>query len=214
MRTVYIIDSNYPKDHYVDRADGPIAQQILKALGIRADLRMALDREYFKKAVTRATAAGCDVLHISCHGDKDGVGLCNDDPDNEEAPQGYEWEEFVGLFQGKYEPPEALVMSACCGAASGLGHAFAKAKKRPSIIIGSRDKRFAADYVAAWSLLYRAFKRSGIHQEVAQEVLEAICAVVDKNFRYLRWSDEKQRYLQYPSAGKLYEVREKKKKAK
>jgi len=35
MRTVYIIDSNYPKDHYLDRADGPIAQQILKALGIR-----------------------------------------------------------------------------------------------------------------------------------------------------------------------------------
>jgi len=46
---------------------------------------MALDREYFKKAVTRATAAGCDVLHISCDGDENGIGLCNDDPDNEEA---------------------------------------------------------------------------------------------------------------------------------
>jgi hypothetical protein len=210
MRKVFVIDSNYPNDHYLDRADGSIAQAILKALGIRADLRLALDRECFKKAVTRATARGCDVLHISCHGDKDGIGLCNDDPDNPEAPQGYEWDEFVGLFQGKYEPPEALVMSACCGAASGLGHAFAKVEKRPSIIIGSRDKRYPADYVAAWSLLYRAFKKSGIDQEVAQEVLEAICAVVHKNFRYLRWSKERKRYLQYPGTDRLYKVSEKK----
>jgi len=101
-------------------------------------------------------------------------------------------------------------MSACCGAASGLGRAFAKAKKRPSIIIGSRDKRPPADYVAAWSLLYRAFRRSGIDQEVAQKVLEAICAVVHKNFRYLRWSEKKQRYLQYPGTGKRYRVRKRK----
>jgi len=32
LKKVFIIDSNYPKDHYLDRADGPIAQQILKAL--------------------------------------------------------------------------------------------------------------------------------------------------------------------------------------
>jgi hypothetical protein len=75
MRKVFIIDSNYPEDHYLDRADGVIAQHILKAHNIRADLRLALVREYFEAAVHRALKDGCDVLHISCHGDVDGIGL-------------------------------------------------------------------------------------------------------------------------------------------
>ena len=114
MKTVYIIDSNYPVDHYLDRADGAITQNILKALGIKADLRLALDREYFKKAVTRATKAGCNVLHISTHGDEDGILVCTDSNDpRSKLPQGYIWKEFVGLFQGPFDAPDALVMSAC-----------------------------------------------------------------------------------------------------
>jgi hypothetical protein len=205
MRTVYIIDSNYPKDHYQDRADGAIAQHILKALGIRADLRLALDREYFKKAVTRATKAGCDVLHISTHGDEDGIAICND-ISGTKLPQGYEWDEFVNLFQGPYNAPTALVMSACNGASIKLARAFSKVKKRPNIIIGSIDDRYPADYVAAWALLYRRFKRYGIDRETAKQAIEDICAVVHENFRYLRWDDERERYLRYPGIGTRFDI--------
>ncbi|WLA63791.1 hypothetical protein [Bradyrhizobium diazoefficiens] len=205
MKTVYIIDSNYPEDHYADRADGAVAQYILKALNIRADMRLALNREHFESAVHRALKAGCDVLHISCHGDDDGIGMTDDDPDIA-SRGGILWPDFVNLFQGRYDPPQALVMSACCGASSNLGRAFTRADKRPGMIIGSTDKRPHSDYVAAWALLYRRFRRKGIEKEQAQEVLEQICAAVHRNFRYLRWDEERERYLRYPGLDQRFEV--------
>ncbi len=205
MPTVFIIDSNYPKDHYLDRSDGAAAQKILSTLNIKADIRLALDREYFRKAVNRALKRKCDVLHISCHGDNEGIGLCSDDPDSSQ-PMGFSWDEMAGLFQGHDHSPKALVMSACCGAASGIGKAFEKVEKRPKIIIGSTDERYIYDYVAAWALLYRSFKKSGITRDAAQKVLQEICAVVHENFRYLRWDDERSHYRTYPGTGAQYEV--------
>jgi hypothetical protein len=207
LRTVYIIDSNYPEDHFLDRADGVIVQHILKALGIRADLRLALDRDHFRRAVTRATKAECDVLHISTHGDEKGIAICND-VRGSRLPQGFEWAEFVRLFQDSYDAPAALVTSACNGASSGLARAFSRVEKRPKIIIGSTDERYPADYVAAWALLYRSFKRAGIDRDAAQRVLEDICAVVHRNFRYLRWDDERERYLRYPGTDTRFDVME------
>lgn len=184
MKKVYVIDSNYPEDHYFERADGIITQHVLRALGIRANLKLALDRERFRKAVVRATKAGCDVLHVSTHGNDEGLAVCSVDRDSED--QGFEWPEFVGMFQGPHAPPQVLAMAACEGASSKLAKEFAKASKRPTIIVGSTDKRYPADYVAAWTLLYRHFKRSGVNRGSAQKVLDQICAVVHPNFRYYR----------------------------
>jgi len=205
MKTVYIIDSNYPADHYAERADGIVAQHILKALGIQTDLRLALDREHFRKAVRRALRQGCDVLHISTHGDDDSIAVCNDHPGSG-LPEGFHWDEFVSLFQGRYDAPTALVMSACNGASTRLAQAFAAARNRPKIIIGSSDERYPADYVAAWALLYRRFKRKGIKRGVAQRALADISAAVHKNFRYLRWDDGRKRYLRYPGTGARFDI--------
>jgi hypothetical protein len=205
LKKVYVIDSNYPEDHFLERADGIIVQHVLRALGIRADLKLALDRDHFRKAIVRATKAGCDVIHVSTHGNEDGIAVCNDIRGSR-LPQGFEWPEFVELFQGHDEPPGALVMAACNGASSKLAKAFSNVPKRPKIIIGSTDERYPADYVAAWALLYRRFKRSGINRDAAQEVLEQICAVVHKNFRYFRWDEERERYLRYPGTGQRFDV--------
>lgn len=202
---VYIIDSNYPEDHYSEKADGIVAQHILKALGVAADLRLALDKEHFGKAVTRALENGCDVLHVSTHGNDESIAVCNDQRGSG-LPEGFDWDEFVSLFQGPHQPPKALVMSACAGASIALGQAFARAEKRPRIIIGSSDDRYPADYVAAWALLYRLFKQKGIKRSVAQRALADIGATVCPSFRYLRWNDERKRYLQYPGRNTRFEV--------
>ena len=199
MRKVFIVDTNYPEDFYADRADGAIAQQIFKALGIKADLRLALDRKHFDKAVHRACRYRCDVLHVCCHGDKDGIGLCND-------RKGFAWDHFVELFEN--HAPKAIVMSACCGASDDLANAFAEAPLRPEIIIGSSDERYPTDYVAAWGLLYRRFDRSGITKQAAQRVLADICATVNPSFRYLRWDENAARYRKFPGGGRNYEVTE------
>lgn len=205
MKKVYVIDSNYPEDHFSERADGIIVQHVLRALGIRADLKLALDRDHFRKAITRAIKASCDVIHVSTHGNKHGIAVCND-VRGSGLRQGFEWPDFVELFQRPDEPPQVLVMAACNGASSNLAKAFSNVPKRPKIIIGSTDARYPADYVAAWALLYRHFKRSGINRDAAQAVLEDICAVVHKNFRYLRWDENRERYLRYPGLGRRFDV--------
>ena len=205
MKKVYVIDSNYPADHYAERADGVVAQHILKALGIRADLRLALDRKHFRKAVRRALRKGCDVLHISTHGDANSIAICSDQPGGGN-PEGFAWDEFVGLFQGRHEAPTALVISACNGTARGLARAFRAAGRRPKIIIGSSDGRYPADYVAAWAILYRRFKRGGIRRKVARRALADITAVVHPNFRYLRWDEGRQTYLHYPGISARFDV--------
>jgi hypothetical protein len=205
LKKVYVIDSNYPVDHFFERADGIIVQHVLRALGIRADLKLALDRDHFRKAVVRAIKAECDVVHVSTHGNEHGIAVCND---ISQLPQGFDWPEFVGLFQGPGRPPQALVMAACNGATSNLAKAFSNVPKRPKIIIGSTDERYPADYVAAWALLYRRFKHSGIKRDAAREVLQQICAVVHENFRYLRWDEKRGRYLRYPGTGQQFDVLE------
>ncbi|MBY0250376.1 MAG: hypothetical protein K2X54_03175, partial [Methylobacterium organophilum] len=67
-------------------------------------------------------------------------------------------------------------------------------------------KSCIAHYVAAWALLYRRFKRSGIDRDAAQQALEDICAVVHKDFRYLRWDDGRERYLRYPGLHARFDV--------
>jgi hypothetical protein len=205
MKKVYIVDSNYPEDHFGDRADGVTALHILKALGINADLRLALDREHFRLAVTLALKARCDVLHVSTHGNAEGIATCNDVRGSGRA-EGFLWEEFVGLFQDSHQAPTALVMSACNGASAGLAEAFTSANSRPKLIIGSTDKRYPADYVAAWALLYRHFKTSGIDRAGAQAALKAICASVHRKFLYWRWDDERRRYLRYPGSGSRFDI--------
>ena len=41
---------------------------------------------------------------------------------------------------------------------------------------------------------------------ICATVMAWICAAVNENFRYLRWDDDKERYLSYPGKGALFEV--------
>ncbi|MFT8518981.1 hypothetical protein [Acetobacter syzygii] len=104
--------------------------------------------------------------------------------------------------------PPVLVMSACCGASSGIAKAFAKQKKHPQIILGSQKALSFSEYAAAWSILYHRFQSDNLDRNTAQLALKQIVAVVDKSFRYLRWDNEKEKFLQYPVSGKSYTVSE------
>ncbi|MCF6125689.1 hypothetical protein EN962_03675 [Mesorhizobium sp. M7A.F.Ca.CA.001.09.2.1] len=191
MNTVHIIDCHNANDYFADRQEGPIVQHLLKAVNIRAELHMALNRTKFGEAVVRAMEAECDVLHIAGHGNGDGIASSS-------GRSGLLWADFVKMFQGSHPAPKILVMSTCCGASSGLGRAFSRSINRPKLIIGSSDARYFDDYVAAWALLYRRLNCKDIDIEAMQQVLDEICAVVDKSFRYLGWDDERERYVRYP----------------
>jgi hypothetical protein len=49
---VFIIESSYPKDFYNQRLDGLVAQNLLNTMAIPNELKLAVDREFFEKAIS------------------------------------------------------------------------------------------------------------------------------------------------------------------
>lgn len=119
---VFIVESSYPEDFYRQKLDGIAAQGILNILSIRNELRFALDWEHFEKAISDAKAQNSTVIHLSCHGDEDGIALANNFQPS--------WNKFADLFQQNKWCPKALVMSACCGATRGIRDAFKNKPKK------------------------------------------------------------------------------------
>ena len=195
-----IIESSYPEDFYHNRLDGNSVSGLLYTMRIENKLRYVLDFEHFKKALEECAEGRFEVLHISCHGGEDGIALAdNVQPD---------WNEFCGAFQDMDYVPPVLVMSACCGASSGIAQAFARQEKHPKIILGSQKALTYSQYAAAWSILYHRFQSGKLNRDTAQLALKQIVAVVDKSFRYLRWDGEKKKFLHYPCSGKSYTILE------
>lgn len=199
--SVLIIESSYPKDFYNRQLDGIAAQGLLNILEIRNQLRMVLNLKYFNEALHEAKRDGFHVIHLSCHGDKDGIALANNCQPT--------WADFAKLFLESDFAPQALVMSSCCGAASGIGDAFAEsAKKRPEIIFGSKDKRTYGEYAVAWALLYHQFLAGGVTKPSAQMALKQISATVGDTFLYRRWDSRLKKYRMFPRKGAKYKVQE------
>ena len=61
---VFIIESSYQRIFYKHQLDGIAAQGILNILGIRNELRFALDREHFEKAIADAKIQNCTVVGL------------------------------------------------------------------------------------------------------------------------------------------------------
>jgi hypothetical protein len=195
---VLIIESASPDDFYDDQLDGNSTSQLLRLLNINFEMRIALDERRLCRALKFATEGNFDVIHLSCHGDKDGIQLAN--------RASIDWDPLAALFQKYKAHPRALVMSSCCGAASGIGYAFAKVQLRPNIIFGSTDERYYHDYAVAWAILYRVFLLEGVHRDAAQQALAHINAVVSPKFKYRRWDDTEEKYLIFPGKAATYGV--------
>lgn len=198
MMKVFIIESSYPRDFYLKSLDGASVQGLLNNLRIRNDIRMAIDRSHFRWALGAAARWKASVLHISCHGDENGIALADD--------YRMTWDELSGVFDAYKFCPEALVMSSCCGASRGIGSSFASRQNRPKIIFGSQDKRFYGEYAVAWSILYNLFNVKGVNREVAQLALKQINVVVNPTFVYRRWDEQLMNYRLYPPANTYYEI--------
>jgi hypothetical protein len=196
---VLIIESSYPKDFYNDELDGKSTCELLKLLGASPKLLYALDRSHFQKAIEFAAEHKYEALHISCHGDENGIALTAKKDE-------LEWNEFAACFQKTTRCPDALIMSACCGADSKIGLEFAKVRLRPKIIFGSTDSRSYSQYAVAWALLYRRFMLKGINRDAAQDALSQINAVVHTAFKYRRWDQSSKKYLVFPGKNLRYRV--------
>jgi hypothetical protein len=195
---VLVIESSAPGDFFNDQLDGPSTLQLLNLLGLNAKLRYAINDKTFRRALKEAAADHYNIIHLSCHGNMKGFFLTDGTKQS--------WDEFAQAFQEYKLNPNALVMSACCGASSGIGNAFEIMKLRPEIIFGSTTAQYYDEYAVAWAILYRTFLNEDVTRDAAQQALAYITAVVHSSFRYRRWDDDKERYLSFPSQSSQYGV--------
>jgi hypothetical protein len=157
-----------------------------------------IDHAHFGKAIAAAAKQDFEVIHLSCHGNDDGIALSDDTRLN--------WAEFATIFKTHQCRPLVLVMSTCCGAASGIGDAFRKLTHCPAIILGSTTPLSYADYCVAWAILYRQLPEDGVTRGAAKTAMRKINAVVANQFVYRRWDSKTRKYLYYPSKGRTYSV--------
>ena len=197
---VFIIESNYPSDFYEGKLDGAALKDVLTLMGIDVTLKYVLDIEHFGKAVTECCEGNFDILHISSHGDENGIALADNRCPN--------WQVFAQYFSKQNSCPDALIMAVCCGAASGIGEAMARVENGPEIIFGSTKSLKYVDYLVAWSILYRSFLKFRITKKAARLAMQQITAVIHQSFVYRRWDISRGKYLSYPPKNIKYVISE------
>jgi len=198
---VLVAEASYPKDFYNQTLDGVSAHNLLQTMHVHAEMHLVITPHFLKEAIEKASRENFNIIHLSCHGDDDGidVGLPRKD-------HSLVWSKFVELFQNVEAEVPALVMSTCCGAASGIYKAFSVCKKRPDFIFGSTKELGYSKYAVAWAILYHRMARDGVCRDTARLALEQINAVVDRSFIYRRWSEEEEKYLKWPSSESKFRV--------
>lgn len=180
ISSVLILESQTPAEWYDECREGPILAGILRLLGIDAVVRMCLDREQFTRAI-ETEAINFDVLHISCHGDENGICLTDGSP--------LTWQDLSQMAGGPLHG-KVLVLSSCMSGKPTLAHLFESESRRPGIIIGTLENIDWDKAALAWQLMYK-FLKDG--KDILQS-LRITQEVLQTKLIYKRW--KKDRYVQ------------------
>jgi hypothetical protein len=194
---VFIAESNSPYDFYRGRLDGFAANEVLKVRGIASRYRIAFNLERLKDAIKEAERYKADIFHLSCHGNANGVGLCDG--------TSIDWPDFSTLFRPFAHESKLLVLSSCEGGHGGIAKAFQKTTGRFGYICGSTDPGGVTfhDSCVAWSILYNVLVKAEEteieRRDAMREAIRKINLVVSGRFVYRRWSQSKQIYRYFPA---------------
>ena len=177
---------------YHEQREGLAVAEIGRLLGIEIKYRQIIEMNSLKRAVEEARSWNAIILHLSCHGDEDGIQLT----DRSEIA----WRELAKLTQPHATSARALVVSACSGGVPGLTKHLGKGDLRPyGFIVGPTGGIELSDACVAWCLFYRRL----IHQDKKLNKVAVFAAVKDIN-SYLdvgivsrRWDAKAAMYRKY-----------------
>jgi hypothetical protein len=190
---ILIAESVFPEDFHKNDREGQVVEAIARVLHWESEYKIALNTKRLLKAIQEAAANGYDILHISCHGDKEGIQLTDETE--------LSWDELAAFFQENKGAPSALIMSSCVGGDHGIARAFRKCKRRPDVIFGSEAPKpnritFPGACVS-WPVLYTSLARSGLTRDAFKDAVTKMNFITKHKFVYRRWHEDK--YRRYPS---------------
>ena len=189
---VFIAESVFPEDFYGDKREGHVVEAVARVLHWESRHKIVLDARTLCKAINDASEDGYDILHLSCHGDADGIQLT----DETELP----WDELADCFQEAERIPRALVISSCVGGDGGIARSFRDRKQRPSVIFGAEGKAnrritFTGACIT-WPILYTSLAKGGLTPDAFKDAVTKMNLITKHGFVYRRWHEGK--YRRYP----------------
>jgi hypothetical protein len=193
---IFIAESVFAEDFYDGDLEGHVVEAIARVLHCKSTHKIVLDAKMLRRAIKAAARNEYDILHLSCHGDEQGIQL------TDEAE--LSWDELADCFQGLERVPEALVVSSCVGGDHGISRAFKDRKKRPHVIFGAEGRKgrritFPGACIA-WPVLYTTLARAGLTPEAFKDAVTKMNLITKHQFVYRRWREGK--YRRYPGSEK------------
>jgi CHAT domain len=191
--SVFIAESLFPEDIRKGNQEGEVVQAISRVLHWKSRHKDLRDKSRLCKAIRAASEDNYDIIHLSCHGDADGIQLADETE--------LSWDELADCFQGLGSIPAVLVLSSCVGGDHGIARAFKKKKSRPQVIFGAEGRRkkvitFPGACIS-WPILYTSLAKSGITREAFKDAMKKMNLITHHRFVYRRWSEDN--YVRYPA---------------
>lgn len=171
---VYIVESPGSHDLYDRRSEGEALQKTLRLSGIQSSYHLAIDKQIFSYAFRQGlinhykNAYNYDpIIHISAHGDQNGIGLTNGERIN--------WNELRQYLQPLNNVLKGgllLSMSSCFGL-SGCKMSMLDNNYPCAAIIGSHSSPTWGETNIAYAVFYHLFRRGLNLQESIKRMNEA-----------------------------------------
>jgi hypothetical protein len=192
IAAVLVAESLDEEAIYREQREGVAVAEIGRLLCINMQYRQIISRDSLKRAVEEARKSNAIILHLSCHGDAEGIQLT----DGSEIT----WSELAELTQPHATPARALVVSACSGGVHGLTKHLGTGDLRPyGFIIGPSGNIALSDACVAWCLFYRRLIHQGqrLTRDAILAAVKDINSYLDVGVVSRRWDTNAGKYLKF-----------------
>jgi hypothetical protein len=167
---VFFIESLQPEDEGYGRFEGSYLSGILGLHGKHPVYRYVRTRHDFEEAVAEFGNSQCRYLHISAHGEAEGMSTTN----NEEI----DFDELAGLLKPHLRD-RRLFLSACSMVRKQLAEEIMPNSGCYSLVGPTEDIHFT-DSAVVWSSMYHLLFRENperVTRKPMQDILQKVCAL-------------------------------------
>lgn len=207
---VFIVESPNPLDLLEGRSERQSLEQVCKLVGHDAATFLIRDVAELKQTFNYISSIKCDkedkttlFIHISAHGNEDGIAAGADDVD---------WSELARHVQNMYTRLRyyhgaiILIVSACGANKHRIANTLAKNVKTAEeafvppeyVFVTSQDLVKWSDAVVAWTIFYRQMLRFDFKDRVKiQDLLNRLHKSGFGDLTYYRWDAAKKQYPRY-----------------
>lgn len=185
--SVMFAESLNPDDFYKGRTDANASHGVLGVQESDSCYRIVLTKKMLKHAVKEAARKQLTVLHISAHGDRNGIQL-SDGMD-------VDWPELAKMLAPFASLRTTVVISACDGGHVRFTKALEKNDVRFGCVFGPLGEPGFVESCLAWSVLYFDLDGKKLNRQNVTTALEKVNHAASATFVCRRWSRKKEAYI-------------------